>query len=361
MREMNPNENVPQKYCSCDNLFKSQGGCVFCNLNLLVDSRGPSTFLQHLTFFVDYVTTAMIEEFLRHIEYRKIMFALLESYIIFGTQVGYREEPGEEAKFILQGAFSQFFGLFGDVHFEMLDAFTKETISKIEKHTIPMQEGVVFLATVFTNIKEEHYPLERYSGLLHHLREDIEDVVMTSPFFTFRPGFMKALHLLKMPVNLKDGFASAVLKQILTTDDIGDQDLSWMCMIIHNIPPGEIDQKFFKQSIPAILNRLRAKASSGEFSVLRVCVLKFPGMLDDFLQMDFMDIVGDYLFSFKENPNCMEISTFKKKCLSSTNTTITALSPLCITSSDSFRMKMETWKRAIFAALRRKVGPYFYR
>lgn len=153
------------------------------------------------------------------------------------------------------------------------DAFTKETISKIEKHTIPMQEGVVFLATVFTNIKEEHYPLERYSGLLHHLREDIEDVVMTSPFFTFRPVFMKALHLLKMPVNLKDGFASAVLKQILTTDDIGDQDLSWMCMIIHNIPPGEIDQKFFKQvpkqinrsfinfkSIPAILNRLRAKA-----------------------------------------------------------------------------------------------------
>lgn len=114
-----------------------------------------------------------------------------------------------------------------------------------------MEEGVVFLAAVFTNIKPDenidHYPLQRYSGLLHHLREDIEHMVMTSPFFTFRPGFMKALHLLEMPVNLKDGFASAVLKQILTTDDIGDPELSWMCQTIYNIPPGDIDEQFFKQ------------------------------------------------------------------------------------------------------------------
>ena len=41
--------------------------------------------------------------------------------------------------------------------------------------------------------------------------------------------------------------------------------------------------------------------------MIRVCILKFPGMLDEFLQTDFIDIIGDYLFSFKESPHSMEI------------------------------------------------------
>mgnify|MGYP003336335710 CR=1 FL=1 len=127
------------------------------------------------------------------------------------------------------------------------DAFMKETMAKILDKIIPMEEGVILLAAVALNYGAIESLFYQHWDLLQLLKEDLEDKIMTSPFFNFRTTFMKALHLLHMPRNMKDGFASAILKQVLTTDDIGCAELSWMCRTIHMIPPGEIDEKFFKQ------------------------------------------------------------------------------------------------------------------
>ena len=123
----------------------------------------------------------------------------------------------------------------------------KETIAKILDRKIPMEEGVILLAAVAFNYQAIEVLFRQHGELLQLLQEDIENKIMTSPFFNFRTTFMKALHLLYLPRNMKDGFASAILKQILTADDIDCAELSWMCRTIHMIPPGEIDEKFFKQ------------------------------------------------------------------------------------------------------------------
>jgi len=75
----------------------------------------------------------MLDELLKH-NYRRKMFSLIESYICFGIEgtnsernscinyclVGFSDTPSEDLTISLQGAFSQFFRLFGDRNFEML-------------------------------------------------------------------------------------------------------------------------------------------------------------------------------------------------------------------------------------------------
>lgn len=131
----------------------------------------------------------------------------------------------------------------------------KETMAKILDRKIPMEEGVTLLAAVAHNYEALESLFCQHGDLLQLLQEDIENKIMTSPFFNFRTTFMKALHLLNLPRNIKDGFASAVLKQVLTTDDIDCTELSWMCRTIHMIPPGEIDEKFFNQVDHHFLNK----------------------------------------------------------------------------------------------------------